>query len=58
MSSNEDVMAELAEGTGGTYFHNSNDLEGGFQKLTAAPEYVYSSSFRSKTSSTTAPITP
>jgi VWFA-related protein len=41
MSLNEDVMAELADGTGGTYFHNSNDLEGGLQKLTAAPEYVY-----------------
>jgi VWFA-related protein len=41
MSLNEDVMAELADGTGGTFFHNSNDLKGGFQKLTAAPEYVY-----------------
>jgi VWFA-related protein len=41
MRLNEDVMAELADGTGGTYFHNSNDLEGGFQKLTAGPEYVY-----------------
>lgn len=38
---NEDVMSELADGTGGTYFHNSNDLVGGFQALTAAPEYVY-----------------
>ena len=37
----EDVMAELAEGTGGTYFHNNNDLKGGLQRLTAAPEYVY-----------------
>src|SRR5882724_10605277 len=37
----ENVMAELADGTGGTYFHNSNDLQGGLQKLTAAPEYVY-----------------
>jgi VWFA-related protein len=37
----ENVMAELADGTGGTYFHNSNDLEGGLQKLTDAPEYVY-----------------
>jgi VWFA-related protein len=27
--------------TGGTYFHNSDDLEGGFKRLTAAPEYVY-----------------
>jgi VWFA-related protein len=41
MSSNEDVMAELADGTGGTYFHNSNDLDAGFRKLTLAPEYVY-----------------
>jgi VWFA-related protein len=41
MSLHEDVMAELADGTGGTFFHNSNDLEGGLQKLAAAPEYVY-----------------
>ena len=38
---NEDVMAELAEGTGGTYFHNSNDLQGGMQELTVGPEFVY-----------------
>ena len=37
----EEVMADLADGTGGTYFHNSNDLEGGFRALTEAPEYVY-----------------
>ncbi len=41
MSADEDVMAELAEGTGGTYFHNSNDLDAGFRKLTLAPEYLY-----------------
>lgn len=41
MSLNENVMAELADGTGGTYFHNSNDVEGGFQRLTSAPEYLY-----------------
>ena len=41
MSSNEDVMAELAYGTGGSYFHNSNDLEGGFKRLTTTPEYLY-----------------
>jgi VWFA-related protein len=41
MSLNEDVMAELAYGTGGSYFHNSNDLEGGFKRLTTAPEYLY-----------------
>jgi VWFA-related protein len=41
MTSNEDVMAELAAGTGGTYFHNSNDLGAGFRNLTLAPEYLY-----------------
>jgi hypothetical protein len=28
-------------GTGGTYFHNSNDLTGGLKNLTAEPEYIY-----------------
>jgi VWFA-related protein len=37
----EDVLAELADGTGGTFFHNSNDLESGFQRVAAVPEYVY-----------------
>ena len=41
MALNEDVMAEIADGSGGTYFHNSNDLEAGFKELAAAPEYVY-----------------
>jgi VWFA-related protein len=41
MSSNEKVMAELAAGTGGTYFHNSNDLEKGFRRITQAPESMY-----------------
>ena len=41
MSLNENIMAELAGGTGGTYFHNSNDLEGGFKRLAEAPEYMY-----------------
>ncbi len=35
------VMDELASGTGGTYFHNSNDLEGGFGRVTRAPECLY-----------------
>jgi VWFA-related protein len=38
---NENVMAELADATGGTYFHNSNDLDAGLKILTAAPECVY-----------------
>lgn len=41
LSLSENVMAEFADGTGGTYFHNSNDLAGGLQNLTAAPEYIY-----------------
>ena len=27
------VLGELADGTCGTYFHNSNDLQGGLQQL-------------------------
>lgn len=41
MNFNDDVMSELAEGTGGTYFHNNNDLENGLKSLAAAPEVVY-----------------
>ena len=36
-----DVLAELAAGTGGVDFQNSNDLEGGFNRLAAADEVVY-----------------
>jgi VWFA-related protein len=41
MRTAENPMAELANGTGGTFFHNSNDLDAGFKALTEAPEYVY-----------------
>jgi VWFA-related protein len=41
MTLSEDVLGELAEGSGGTYFHGSNDIEGGLRQLTAAAEYVY-----------------
>jgi VWFA-related protein len=41
MSFSENIMAELANGTGGTYFHNSNDLEGGLKRLSSTPEYLY-----------------
>lgn len=33
-----DVMVELAEGTGGQFFHNSNDLKAGFGALAGHPE--------------------
>ena len=34
-------MAELADGTGGTFFHNRNDLDAGFKALTEPPEALY-----------------
>lgn len=48
MTLNEDVMAELADGTGGTFFHNSNDLENGFKQLTMGPEFLYVLEFSPK----------
>jgi VWFA-related protein len=41
MTRAEGVMSELANGTGGAFFHNSNDLGAGFKSLTDAPELVY-----------------
>jgi len=37
----EDTMAELASATGGTYFHNNNDLLEGFKTVSAQPEFIY-----------------
>ena len=36
-----DVLAELAAGTGATFFQNNNDLDAGFARLASAPEYYY-----------------
>ena len=36
-----DVLGELADGTGGTYYHNSNDLQEGFRRTSEAPEFMY-----------------
>jgi VWFA-related protein len=41
MSLAEGSMASLADGTGGTFFHSSNDLDAGLKSLAEAPEYVY-----------------
>ncbi len=35
------VMADLADTTGGIFFHNNNDLAEGFRRLAGAPEYSY-----------------
>jgi VWFA-related protein len=37
----EAPMAELADGTAGTYFHHNNDLTAGLSDLAKGPEYVY-----------------
>ena len=37
----KDVMAELAEGTGGRFFKNDNGLKEGLNQLAAPPEYTY-----------------
>jgi VWFA-related protein len=37
----EGIMEELADATGGRYFHNNNDLKAGFTQVAAAPEFVY-----------------
>jgi hypothetical protein len=36
-----DALASLALGTGGAFYHNSNDLADGFRKLGIVPETVY-----------------
>jgi VWFA-related protein len=36
-----DGMGLLASGTGGTYFHNNNDMERGFRELGMVPETSY-----------------
>jgi VWFA-related protein len=41
MTRGEGVMSELADGTGGAFFHNSNELGAGFKNLTDGPEVVY-----------------
>jgi VWFA-related protein len=41
MSSSENVMAVLADGSGGTYFHNSNDLISGLGALVDGPKFLY-----------------
>ncbi len=36
-----EVMANLAYSTGGTFFHNNNDMDEGFRRTADAPEYIY-----------------
>ena len=41
LTSADNVLAELANGSGGAFFHNNNDLQAGFRQLAAAPQYRY-----------------
>jgi VWFA-related protein len=41
MQANENVLSELAMGTGGRFFHNNNDLPGGLAMLVDVPESSY-----------------
>ena len=41
MRQSKQIMAELADGSGGTFFQNSNDLAGGFAALASGPEWRY-----------------
>jgi len=36
-----DVLQELANATGGSFFHNSNDLGEGFKQIAMQPEFIY-----------------
>lgn len=36
-----DIMAELADGTGGRFVQNTNDLDAGLKRLSTPPEYYY-----------------
>jgi VWFA-related protein len=39
--SQADLLAALADATGGIFFHNSNDLDEGFRRVAETPEYSY-----------------
>jgi VWFA-related protein len=40
-SADTDLLAALADGTGGVFFHNNNDFDEGFRRVAQAPEYSY-----------------
>jgi VWFA-related protein len=49
MDANADVMAELADGTGGALFHNNNDLEAGLRTIISGADYTYLLAFPTTT---------
>jgi len=41
MRQDKEALAEIADGTGGTFFHSNNDLEGGLNALASGPAARY-----------------
>ena len=41
-SYSQDVLSAFSEGTGGTFFHNNNDINRGVKELAAPPDVAYS----------------
>ncbi len=39
------VLSEFADGTGGTFFRNNNDLNEGLRRVASAPEFMYELAF-------------
>ena len=44
-SAQDDLLAVLADGTGGVFFHNNNDFDEGFRRVADPPEYSYMLAF-------------
>ena len=40
-SAQSEILAQLADGTGGTFFHNRNDIDEGLREAAAAPSLSY-----------------
>ncbi len=40
-TSDADILEELADATGGQFFHNDNDFFGGLKLVATQPEYIY-----------------
>ena len=38
---NDDVLAAIADGTGGTFIHNNNDMNEALERTVSAPEFSY-----------------
>jgi VWFA-related protein len=45
---NGNVLSEFADGTGGNFFHNNNDLDKGLRRVASPPEFVYQLGFYPK----------